>query len=411
MVAYTGIEATAQLSGESKDPGRQIPKAMTLVLLCVLVMYMAVTTVALSAMTPHELSTKWLEDPMAGIASKIPGIGGVLSRGISLLGVIVLTVAANAGIIGASRLAYSMGGHFQLPQIFVRIHPSFKTPYLALLIFSGIAAFVIMTARRLDILADLYNFGAMLAFFLAHLSLIGLRVRDPQTPRPYRAPFEIVFKKHRIPLTAIAGLLATASVWLIVVFKHPHGRWLGFSWLIAGGALYLAYRSRSRLPVTKTLDIEKVDVAGFSEVKIRKILLPSFPGDDLETVQFACHLAKNYDADLAAIHVIEAKAQAPLDTFYPDEFMQADNAMERIHAVSREFGLPTIESKILQSRSIADTIVEYAHEGKFDLIVLGTKISRPAPVIEAVGVFGGGLGRSVEHIMRNAQCRVCVLKV
>ena len=137
MVAYTGIEAVSQLSGETVNPGKKVPRAMLATLATVLVMYLGISLLALSVMTPEELVGKWLNDPIAGIAANIQPWGRYISPWIAVLGVTILTIAANAGVIGASRLAYSMANSYQIPPVFSKLHPTLKTPYLALIVFTG----------------------------------------------------------------------------------------------------------------------------------------------------------------------------------------------------------------------------------------------------------------------------------
>ncbi len=127
---------------------------------------------------------------------------------IAVLAAVVLAVAANAGLMGASRLSFNMGEYYQLPRFFYTIHPRFRTPIVSLLFFALLAAVVIIACQgRIDFLADLYNFGAMLAFFFAHLSLIAMRIKKPHIKRPFRAPLNLSFGAYSIPLTAIVGAI------------------------------------------------------------------------------------------------------------------------------------------------------------------------------------------------------------
>ena len=87
-------------------------------------------------------------------------------------------------------------------------------------------------------MASLYNFGAMLAFFMTHLSLIFLRIRKPDAKRPFKGPFHIPIGKYSIPITGVIGGLATAATWCLVVITKPDGRNLGFLWIFFGLAIY-----------------------------------------------------------------------------------------------------------------------------------------------------------------------------
>ncbi len=405
MVAYTGIEAVSQLSGETLDPGRKVPRAMLLTLVTVLSMYLGISVIALSVMTPQELGQKWVNDPMAGIAAHMPGVGPYLSPWIAVLGATILMIAANAGVIGASRLAYSMANNYQLPLFFNRLHPRLKTPYLALGVFTAVSILVILVARELKVLADLYNFGAMLAFSMAHLSLMGLRVKEPELERPFKLPLNLRIAGREIPISAVLGFCATFTVWLIVVFTHVHGRNLGFVWMGLGTVLYIWYRKQSHLPVMETVEIEKVRVPEYQALALKSILVPTLGGPMTENLQVACQFARDQGAELTALYVIEIPATLPLDTFLPEKLAVADAALKRAMAIGREFGLQ-VSTQLIQARSAGQAIVDLAKETGCDLIVMGTPYKRsPAPLSPA-----GGLGATTDYVVRNAPCRVWICK-
>src|SRR3990172_9346515 len=144
-------------------------------------------TIALSAMPVFqqdgtwvsELSQDWIQDPVMGIVFHLPEVvRPVMWAWVGLLAATILIIATNAGILGLSRLVYSLGRHRQLPQALTRLHPRSYTPYVAIGVFSAVAALLILPGR-VEILADLYSFGAMLAFTFAHISVIALRVKEP----------------------------------------------------------------------------------------------------------------------------------------------------------------------------------------------------------------------------------------
>ncbi|MDP3703633.1 MAG: universal stress protein, partial [Candidatus Omnitrophota bacterium] len=402
MVAYIGIESIAQLGGEARHADRKVPRAQILTMVTLLVMYLGISSVALSAIHPRELSTTYLEDPLAGIVAAMPVGQEFFRPWIGILGATILFVAANAGLIGASRLTFSMGEHFQLPRLFYRLHPRFHTPHVSLMFFSAIACAVIVVAKRLVFLADLYNFGAMLAFFLAHLSLIGLRVRHPQIARPFKIKGNLRIAKAEIPITALIGLLGTLAVWVDVILTKPAGRNLGFLWMGIGVLAYLRYRSRQKLPAAARVELEKLTLPGYQEAVIRKILVPTINTAANEPIQFAAKLAKLHGAELTALHVIEIPPALPLDTFFPEKLGMADSILEQAQAISREYEVP-IDSQIKQARFAGETIVELAKEGAYDLIILSDK-----PRVLAAAPGRTTFGTTVEYVMKNAPCRVWI---
>jgi basic amino acid/polyamine antiporter, APA family len=254
MVAFTGIETVANLGGETKNPAKSMPRAVIMVFITVLILYALLSMTALSAYPVHQveggrwvtdLTQKYLQDPILGIVYAMPAnIQSIMGFWVAILAITILTIATNAGIIGASRLAYFMGQRKQLPSTISQISPN-RVPRNAIIIFPLIACLAIAIGR-VTFLADLYAFGAMLAYTLAHLSIIGLRIKEPHLPRPFKIPLNIRIREREIPLTAIIGGLGTAVTWFIVLYTHEIGRWAGLLWIIIGVVIYWLYHRRKR---------------------------------------------------------------------------------------------------------------------------------------------------------------------
>jgi basic amino acid/polyamine antiporter, APA family len=265
MVAYTGIETIANLGSEARDPVKSIPRAVILVFITVMVLYSLLSMTALSAYPVYQapdgkwvsdLTQKFLEDPIMGIAYAMPGILPMfLGFWVALLASTILVIATNAGMLGASRLAYFMGQRGQLPGVFSNLSKKARVPMNAILIFSAIAIVLVGTGK-VEFLVDLYAFGAVLAYTLAHASIIALRIKEPELPRPFKIPLNIKIKGKEIPVTAILGGLVTAVTWLIVVYTHPIGRIVGFAWLGVGLVIYYFYRKHSKRKSQQAADIK-----------------------------------------------------------------------------------------------------------------------------------------------------------
>jgi APA family basic amino acid/polyamine antiporter len=401
MVAYTGIESIAQLAAEAQKPARTVPRAVILTMCVLIVAYLGISLVALSAISPHDLGTTYVLNPLAGIVDALPFGKQILSPCIAILAAIVLTVAANAGMIGSSRLSFNMGEYYQLPKLFYRLHSKFRTPIISLIFFSLVASFIILASRgRLDFLADLYNFGAMLAFTSAHLSLIVLRITKPNLKRPFKIPFNIRIRGYELPITAMLGALATISVWFLVVMTKPDGRNLGFAWMAFGIAMYFYYRKQKRMKPMGHVEIEQVKIPGYKPLTVRKILLPTRGGIQTESIQMACEVAKAHQAVITAVQVIEIASTLPLDIEIPGRMAAAEAILKRAEAIAQELNVD-MELKIVRSRSISDTILELLHKGNYDLLVLGAL--KPSENAQQ-----RGLGKATEKILKEAHCRVWV---
>jgi APA family basic amino acid/polyamine antiporter len=69
---------------------------------------------------------------------------------VGILAATILLIATNAGVIGASRITYAMATYRQLPEVFRRLHPRFKTPWLALVVFGGIISILVLLPGQTD---------------------------------------------------------------------------------------------------------------------------------------------------------------------------------------------------------------------------------------------------------------------
>src|SRR3954447_17134091 len=155
MIAYTGIETVSNLAEEARDPSRSIPASIRLVAIAVFAIYFTLPLVALSALPVYkdaagDYVTKlglppdkggFENDPVLGLVQHLGLHGWILSGAkvyVGILAATILFIATNAGVIGASRITYPMATYRQLPDVFRRLHPRFKTPWLSLIVFAGI---------------------------------------------------------------------------------------------------------------------------------------------------------------------------------------------------------------------------------------------------------------------------------
>jgi APA family basic amino acid/polyamine antiporter len=228
MIAYTGIETVSNLAEEARDPVRSIPRAISWVAIAVFAIYFTLPWIALSAMPVHEVGGKFVtqlgqgppdgfkNDPVLGLVENLGLHGAVLSGAkvyVGILAATILFIATNAGVIGASRITYAMSSHQQLPELFRRLHPKLKTPWLALIVFGAIGPTIFLLSGQVDFLGRMYAFGAMLSFTIAHASIVALRVRRRDEERGWRARPNLTFRGISWPVFAIVGGIGTGIAW------------------------------------------------------------------------------------------------------------------------------------------------------------------------------------------------------
>jgi basic amino acid/polyamine antiporter, APA family len=251
----TGIETIANMAEEERDPGRDLPRAANGVVVAVIGLYLGITVVALSALPvtqgadgdfTTQLGTTFRDDPILGIVENLglgSGLEDVARIYVGVLAATILLIAANAGLIGISRLSWSLAEHRQMPGAFARLYGRGRTPAIAIVVFGALACLLILPGNA-TVLGNLYSFGALLSFTIAHVSLVALRVRQPDTERPYRAPWNVRIRGHPVSMTAIVGGIGTFGAWISLIVLHDEARYVGIAWMIVGLTSYLIYRRR-----------------------------------------------------------------------------------------------------------------------------------------------------------------------
>jgi APA family basic amino acid/polyamine antiporter len=415
MIAYTGIETVSNLAEEARDPPRDIPRSISWVAAAVFAIYFTLPLIALSALpvqkTVHGYQTLlglppgqggFQNDPVLGLVEHLGLHGSVLSSAKIYVGILastILFIATNAGVIGASRITYAMASYRQLPEVFRRLHPRFKTPWLSLVVFAGVIPIIVLIPGQTTFLGDMYAFGAMLSFTIAHVSVIALRVHTRNDPEAFKVRPSLRVRGVDWPLFAIFGGIGTGIAWLVVVVQKPGPRWAGLGWLVVGLLAYVVYRRVIlRASLTETMRAPVIIGPG-AALEYRNILVPVKPGRaSEEAIDFAARLATERRASIVALAVIVVPLDLPLDSDLPEEEKRADVALDAANAIAELYGVNVIE-RLVRARSAGRAIVDEATRRQSEIIVMG------APRAERrEGVFSD----TVDFVLKHAPCRVMV---
>src|SRR6188472_1606196 len=265
MIAYTGIETISNMAEEAKDEEKTIPAAINRVVVAVFAIYALLPMVALSAL-PVERTADGSYQTLLGVKSEKGGYAGDPVLGVvhqldlgflqpaaevyvGLLAATILFIATNAGIIGVSRLVYSMGLHRQVPDRLRQLHPRYRTPWIGITVFGAVACVTLIPGQA-DFLGNMYAFGAMLSFTIAHVSVIRLRQKLPDADRPYRGPGNLTIGGRDVPLFAVLGGLGTFIAFVTGTGLHVGVAIAGVGWLALGVVVYMLYRRRQGLDLT-----------------------------------------------------------------------------------------------------------------------------------------------------------------
>ena len=410
MIAYTGIETISNMAGEAKDAAKTVPQGTGLPVLAVFGLYALLPLVALSAMPvtqdasgayTTELGTTFADDPVLGIVENL-GLGAGLTDAmrvyVGILAAVILVIATNAALIGVSRLTYSMGQYRQLPEGLRQIHRRFRTPYVAILVFSGVAMITLIPGET-ELLATLYSFGAMLSFTIAHVSLIRLRQKYPDMERPWRPMGTVRALGFDLPLTAVVGGLGTFTAWIVVMALNPRTLAIGAVWMGLGITLYFVYRRLHGISPSETHKVLLPEGLGVEEIEYQSVLV-AFEDDapfSEETVATAAKLAAKRRRGIHVVSVLTVPQSLPLDAPVPERESEAQSKIEQAKLIG---GLRvTGHVHRVRPNQAGHSIAEEAEEMQASALVVGLRYRDGRPLY----------GKTLQTILAERPCRIIVV--
>jgi APA family basic amino acid/polyamine antiporter len=428
-ISFTGLESAAGLAGEVRISKGQLKRLVGTGTATVVIIYVGIALVAVTALPVHnghtQLATRFLDDPVVGIVGQMKPhwLAETLRYVVAGLGALTLVAAANSAMLGLSRLAYSLSTNRQIPSGLGRLHPQRSTPYV-LIILAGIVAAGLVVPENLDFLVGIYAFGALLAFTIAHVSVVKLRYSEAEGARGYRIPLSVSWRDGSLPLPAVFGAVISAFGWLAVMVVHDPARYVGLGWMAVGIAMYVIYRRADEAPLLRRVTVapEVLRAEPPRERDYGSILVPLFGTRlDEDIVQTAALLVAGEPTDEAAIDEATIEAvwifvipmSLPLDARLPEaQVKQARQALARAKAVGEEYTGVQVATATVRTRRAGYAIVDEAKRRGVEAIVLGAE----EPSLIRGGARLGGRGGPLEnfvgdvtkYVIDKARCRVIV---
>ena len=375
-------------------------------------LYLLIPIVALSAMpVVHDavgtgyhtqLGTKYADDPILGIVENLGLSSGpteILRYYVGVLAAVILLIATNAGLIGVSRLTYSMGQHRQLPEGLRQVHPKYRTPYIAIIIFAGVAIVTLLPGKT-NFLATLYSFGAMLSFTIAHVAVIQLRRKPARSASAtWKPPLNVRAFGFDLPLTAVFGGFGTFAAWIVVMALNPSTLFVGTGWMILGIIIYVLYRRNQGLPLTRTVKVVTPEPLGVEEVEYRSVLV-AFEDDESfspEMVATAVKLASKRRRGIHVHSMMTVPTNLPLDADLPDAEAEAQRRVEEAKLI----GGARVTGHVARVRpgQAGYSVAEEAAEIKAAAIVVGLRYRNGVPQYD----------KTLQTVLGERPCRVIVV--
>ena len=432
MLAYAGIEAASDLAPDIDVSRKDLKRIAGIGAIGVPLVYAGMAAIALMAVPvvagpdgpQTALGSEFVEDPLLGVVSAYEPawVADVMRWLVAAVATPVLIWAASTSMLGVSRHIYTLAINRQIPSWLGKLDRRTATPYVAIVI-SGLIAIGLVVPTDVKLLAGIYAFGATLAITIAHLSIIRLRVTQPEKRRPFRIPMGIPWGHAELPLPAILAALLSGLAFISVLAYHSTARWVGLGWMAFGLTFYVVYRKVFEgTTLTKRVSVtERALTKQMPEIEFSNVLVPVFGtrfDDDIVATAGRLAAAERIDgrrrrgvSKMDVVYVIEVPLTLPLDAKLPKEREeQARRALQRAREVGEEYEDVEVTTNVVRARKVGAGILEAARRSNPEAIVIG---GEPPTKIRGGATIGGigaakpeEIGAATEYVLKKAPCRV-----
>ncbi|WP_158998840.1 ethanolamine permease [Pigmentibacter ruber] len=192
---FLAIEGAAMAAEEVKNPRKTIPRAFISGIMTLIVLALGVMIFAGGVGDWRKFAN--INDPLPEAMKVIVGNSSGWLHMLVWLGLFGLIASFHGIIMGYSRQIFALSREGYLPSFLAKIHPTFKTPYVAIFAGSIFGVLVIFSDNIIKIQGQTLSasivimsvFGAIIMYIISMFSLIKLRKKEPELERPFRAPF------------------------------------------------------------------------------------------------------------------------------------------------------------------------------------------------------------------------------
>jgi len=332
---------------------------------------------------------------------------------------VILISAAQAAMLGLSRLGYALAVNRQIPTKVGSLSRTRATP-VGIIAFGAVMAICLLIPADLEFLAAICAFGATIAFTIVGASVVWLRYKEPERDRPYRMPLNVPFRGGSLPIPAVLCVVMSVIAFVALLVEHGSARWVGVVWMVAGVSLYVGYRTLQGKPVLKRVTVPETALTRrAAEAEFGSMLVPVLgtPLDD-DIMQTAGRLAseENQDGDesgtmIEALWIFEVPMSLPLDTRVPDaELKRARAALNRAKAVGEEYNGVEVATAVVRARRAGQAIVREAKRRGVEAIVLAaeepTRVGGGLRLGGKPGLHDTSVGETTRYVVNKAPCRV-----
>jgi amino acid transporter len=229
--AYNGWQDATYVGGEVKDPGRNLPRALTLGTLLVTGVYLAVNGAYLAVLPMDAIA----RSPLVAADVAVRLFGGIGNALIAALVCVSTFGTMNGGTMCYPRIFYAMAQDRLFFHGIAAVHPRYGTPHAAIALTAALAI-CFLWVRTFEQLIEIFVLGVLPFWALGAGAVIVLRRRRPEATRPYRTP--------GYPFVPVLFILATVGLLLNSLFQRPGPTMASFAAILAGIPIYYLWRRR-----------------------------------------------------------------------------------------------------------------------------------------------------------------------
>jgi APA family basic amino acid/polyamine antiporter len=231
--AYDGWSDVSQMAGEVKHPQRSLPLALVGGVAIVGVLYM-LTNAAIQYVLPAT-AIAGAERPAADAMRLVAGNAGAALVSIGMAVSIAATFVGSS--LSGARVPFAAARDRLFPSVLAKVHPRFHTPWASLVMQAVISSLLLLAIGKFQALFSLAIFSEWAFYALTAATVFVFRVREPETPRPYRVTGYPV-----VP----ALFIAAALVLLVFSFMdQPRNSIAGAIVILCGVPLHLWFQRRA----------------------------------------------------------------------------------------------------------------------------------------------------------------------
>ena len=232
---FAGFETCCALGSEIRHPHINIPRALMLAPFIIFIVTSIFQWFLIGIVIPADLPILANADAPYAVAMKQAGILGfpliLLCLGITFGGDFS---TLNPAIAAPARYLFTLSNDGLLPKFFSKVHPKYKSPYVAIL-FLGVIVIALISTNSIIFIASLSLFADLFYYLIGLAASIFLRIRQPDMNRPFRL-------KGLIP-----GAVFSIIIYLILLSQLDSDAFIsGAIWCLIGALIFLYVRIKNK---------------------------------------------------------------------------------------------------------------------------------------------------------------------